>query len=225
MQKIFNELRLESGLLTRSEDVGIKIESNAGIRFNKINTNVLGERACCFGRSGIASGYYSTHFGRYGNASGDYSAHFGRYGVMFRYGQIGVSAGRFSVSGDCQRSTVLMRGATTDATPLVLTTPEDFFIEDEKAYALDVDIMARQDTGASHLFVKRQVMIERTGGVTALVGAVQTVGTDINVGSLGGVAITADDTNDRLQIEVTGKAAANIRWSADITIREIGYAD
>ena len=336
MQKILTELRLESGLLTKVADKGIKLEDNGGIRGNTINENALGANAVCFGQGGTASGYcstcsgmygtasggYSTHFGQGGTASGDFSTHFGMYGTasgnystcsgmygtasgsysthfgMYgtasgnysthfglegtasgdysacfgqsgtasgnysthfglegtasgdysacfgrdgtasggysthfglegtanRRSQVVISPGKFSANGDAQFSIFNMRVATTDDTQTTMVLPEHFFILDESTHAITIDIVCRQDTGASHAYFKRQVLIERTGGTTAIVGAVQTIGTDINASAYG-LAITADDTNDRLEIKVTGAAATNLRWHANLQISELSYAD
>jgi len=308
MQKILTELRLESGLLTKVADKGIKLEDNGGIRGNTINENALGANAVCFGQGGTASGYcstcsgmygtasggYSTHFGQGGTASGDFSTHFGMYGTasgnystcsgmygtasgsysthfgMYgtasgnysthfglegtasgdysacfgrdgtasggysthfglegtanRRSQVVISPGKFSANGDAQFSIFNMRVATTDDTQTTMVLPEHFIILDESTHAITIDIVCRQDTGASHAYFKRQVLIERTGGTTAIVGAVQTIGTDINASAYG-LAITADDTNDRLEIKVTGAAATNLRWHANLQISELSYAD
>lgn len=70
----------------------------------------------------------------------------------------------------------------------------------------------------------RQVLIYREGSTTSLIGSVQTIGADINPAGWGGVAITADDTNESLKIEVTGAASTNIRWTATVIASEAADA-
>jgi regulator of RNase E activity RraA len=69
----------------------------------------------------------------------------------------------------------------------------------------------------------RRVVIKNVGGTTALVGTVETVGTDIEDNASTDVAITADNTNDALQINVTGIAAETWRWVAVVEGLEIAY--
>ena len=78
----------------------------------------------------------------------------------------------------------------------------------------------KDDISAGGYFI-RQAIIKNSSGTTALVGSVQTVGTDINPSTLGGVTITADDANDALKLEVTGKAAETWNWKAATIVTEI----
>jgi hypothetical protein len=52
---------------------------------------------------------------------------------------------------------------------------------------------------------------------------VQTIGVDIETGSIGGIAITADDTNDSLLVTVTGMLDETIRWVCVIDALEVGH--
>jgi len=106
-----------------------------------------------------------------------------------------------------------------------LTDPERFVLQDEAAYACTVTVCARQNTGEDHAFFKRMALVQRTGGTVALVGSVQTIGTDINPGSLGGVSLGADDVNKSLKVQVTGAASHSIAWLVHIEALELRYAD
>jgi len=132
----------------------------------------------------------------------------------------------------------MQRRNTTDDTPTELTidgaTPaagNRFLLDDESTITALIQIVAREDTGGDQAEFTRKVMIERTGGTTALVGSVQTIGTDIgsNAGSPPAgwtVTILADDTNDSLTIDVVGGiATTNVRWLAAIQAVELEYAD
>jgi len=37
------------------------------------------------------------------------------------------------------------------------------------------------------------------------------------------VTLSADDTNEALSVNITGKAATNIRWVATVNLTEVGY--
>ena len=66
-------------------------------------------------------------------------------------------------------------------------------------------------------------MIKNVGGTTALVGTVSTVGTDVEDVAGWDVTITADNTNDALDIKVTGATSSTIRWVAVVQGLEIAY--
>jgi hypothetical protein len=69
----------------------------------------------------------------------------------------------------------------------------------------------------------RQVGIKNVGGTTSLVGTVNTIGTDEAAGT--SIAITADDTNDALQINVTGVTSETWRWVAVVYGVELAYGN
>jgi len=90
-----------------------------------------------------------------------------------------------------------------------------------KALALEVEIAAFQDDFTDGAYFKRQVMIGNNAGTTALIGAVQTVGTDIDTATLGGVTLAADDPNDALSLDVNGKAGEVWNWKARAIVIEV----
>jgi hypothetical protein len=87
----------------------------------------------------------------------------------------------------------------------------------------DVLISGIKSDGSAAACFKRKVAIKNVGGTTSLVGAVETIGTDIEDNALTDVTITADNTNDALQIDVTGIAAETWRWVAVVEGLEIAY--
>ncbi len=141
--------------------------------------------------------------------------------------------------GANQATRMTVRAATTGATgaeltadgnaPGTITMPGsgDAFtnrvpLADATTYAFTVTIAARQDTGANSALFKRMALLSRTSGTVSLVGAVGTLGTDINPDAWA-VALAPDDTNKCLKITVTGKAATNIHWVALVEAVEIRY--
>jgi len=134
--------------------------------------------------------------------------------------------------GKRQYTRTILFTDTKNATPTELTLTGSipaapasrFTIDTEKAYDFWVRIVARQDTGGAHAEFTRKLLIERTGGTTSQVGLTQTIGTDINSAGWT-VTLSANDTNDFLQISVTGAAATNIRWIAVVEAVEVYYAD
>jgi hypothetical protein len=66
-------------------------------------------------------------------------------------------------------------------------------------------------------------VIKNVGGTTSLVGSVETIGTDIEDNASTDVTVTADNTNDALDISVTGIAGETWRWLAVVDGLEIAY--
>jgi phage gp37-like protein len=118
-------------------------------------------------------------------------------------------------------NSVYWGGQTTNDTPLILnldaTATNRFTIAASTALAVDILLVARRsDTADKWLVARRFLGIRRNGSNgTSLIGTVQTLGTDQSDGSPSWTfALTADDTNEALQLEVTGAASETIQWRA-----------
>lgn len=116
-------------------------------------------------------------------------------------------------------SSVFWSGTTTNNTPTVLnlggTATNRFTIAANTAAMVDLNIIARRtDTVDKWFSSRRTVAIRRNNANgTAIIGSVQNVGTDQTEGSpTWSVAITADDTNEALQVEVTGATGETVSW-------------
>lgn len=96
-------------------------------------------------------------------------------------------------------------------------------ISSGRTYAVTVRVSARQQSGTNSAMYVRRCLIANNGGTTALVGSVQTEGTDIESNSTWNVTLAADNTNDSVQVLVTGAASANIRWGAQLEAVEVAY--
>lgn len=184
-----------------------------------------GESSHAEGTETIASGVYSHAEGAACEAVGNASHASGLQSNTRLTGQYSHSTGNFAGVGDCQYTRYILKGTTTDTSAHELTSPERFSVLDEHAYGYTATILARQDTGADHAMFKRMGIIQRTGGTVSEVGAEQTIGTDINPGSFGGVTIAADNTNKTINVSVTGLGSHNVRWMCILDVAEIGYAD
>ena len=133
-------------------------------------------------------------------------------------------SGRSTQSGEV----VLTRTTTNSATPAELfiddaTATRSFTLLAGQAYDCFIRIMGRRSDGAAHAVYWRRVLIQRTGATTSLPTAVQVIGTDFESDATWNVALTANDTNDRLAISVTGTASHTIAWTAHIIFNEISY--
>ena len=134
---------------------------------------------------------------------------------------IGLEASMSIRGGFATRTfqSVYWGGQTTNATPSILaidaTTGIRFTIAANTAIMADLFIIARRtDTVDKWFSSRRMVAIRRNNANgTAIIGSVQTIGTDQSEGSpTWSVAITADDTNEALQVEVTGAASETVQW-------------
>jgi hypothetical protein len=67
----------------------------------------------------------------------------------------------------------------------------------------------------------RKFAIRNRGGTTTLVGAVETIGTDVTAGT--SFSITADDTNDAINPSVIGVNGETWRWVAVVYGVELAY--
>jgi hypothetical protein len=118
-------------------------------------------------------------------------------------------------------SSLYWGGQTTDATPTILNldavATNRFTIAASTALAVDIMLVARRsDTQDKWLVARRFLGIRRDGSNnTSLIGSVQTLGVDQSDGSpTWSFTLTADDTNEALQLEVTGAASETIQWRA-----------
>jgi len=187
------------------------------------------------GYGATASGAVATAFGLQCTAAGQEAVAMGSYASAPLRGQRAFASNCFDTQGAGQESRFELSNSTTNATPteLFLGAPGSTAratVTANKTYEFLVRLTARRSGGSEQASWWRRGMITRDGANnTALVGSVQTIGTDI--GSNAGappagwaLAITADDTNESLKVEVTGAAATNIRWVAHVYMTEVLYA-
>lgn len=145
------------------------------------------------------------------------------------YGAGAWSAGKFAAAGDCQVMDIHARNTTSDATPTTLFldgaggSSRRILVPSGYAWCFTATTFGVDSTGAKAGHYIRKGMIANVGGVTALIGAITTVGTDTETDAGLDVTITADDTNDALNINVTGLAANNFRWTCHLEVQQLKY--
>jgi hypothetical protein len=143
-----------------------------------------------------------------------------------RYCQESTASGMFAAAGDAQTVRLRARIKTTDATPSTLMldgSAKRFTIPSGKIMFCDILVSGIKSDGSAAACYKRKVAIKNVGGTTSLVGTVEAIGTDIEDDVLTDVVITADNTNDALDISVTGIAGETWRWVAVVEGLEIAY--
>lgn len=162
-----------------------------------------------------------------GEATAVTSKSFGYYASATRYGMNANANGAFTsgVFGEAQRGEFVARNKTTDGTTAVTLfldgSSSRLTIPSGKILHATVRIVGSKSDGSAVAVYMRQVTIKNVGGTTSLVGTVNTLGTDEAAST--SIAITADNTNDALQIAVTGIASETWRWVAVVYGVELAY--
>jgi hypothetical protein len=148
----------------------------------------------------------------------------GRNSLANRFAMYAHASGQFAAKGDCQRVEFVLRNKTTTNSAVTLFLDgalTRLTIPSGKILHATVQIVGSKSDGTAVASYMRQVTIKNVGGTTSLVGTVNTIGTDEAAST--SIAITADDTNDALDIAVTGIASETWRWAATVFGIEIAY--
>jgi len=140
----------------------------------------------------------------------------------------------FAARGDVSTSTIRLWYQTANATPTELrtsnatstTTPTAFIgMGNDSTSIYDCDIVARNtatDTESKAWNLKFAIRRGASAANTALIGsATKTVVGEDTGTSTWDVSVTADTTNGRPNISVTGEAAKTIRWVAHIRLTKV----
>jgi hypothetical protein len=205
-----------------------------------VNTIAIGEsaRASAEGANAIgyrpnATNFYATALGQECTASGEDSLALGGY-LASATANNAVAIGRQTTANlramfsTRAFNSVYWGGQTTNATATILnldaTATNRMTIAANTALAVDILLVARRSDVADKWLVARRFLgIRRDGSNnTSLIGTVQTLGTDQSAGSpTWTFALTADDTNEALQLEVTGAASETVQWRATAFYRVV----
>ena len=157
-------------------------------------------------------------------ANGEAALSHGYLAIADRYSMRAHAAGRFSAAGDCQLVEFVLRNKTTTNSAVTLFldgSSARLTIPSGKILHATVHIVGSKSDGTAVASYMRQVTIKNVGGTTSLVGTVNTIGTDEAAST--SIAITANDTNDALDIAVTGITSETWRWAATVYGIEIAY--
>ena len=146
-----------------------------------------------------------------------------------RIGAIALNNGvYFAAEGDSQAGLFVLRSDTTDATAEAMTTnnataasTNQITIPTDSCIMFSGTIVAMQNGAADQGGWEIKGLLKNDGGTTTLVNSnVQTFAD----GNSWAVALSADNTNNALKVQVTGEASHNIRWVANIQTSEVTYA-
>lgn len=126
----------------------------------------------------------------------------------------------------------ILKRDTTDAASTELTTDggspsaatNRIAVATDTILAGTITITAKGQGNSKCFMALRQFTILNDGGSTTLVSS-STIGTDIMQGfATVSVALSANDTDECLKVDVTGEAVTNIRWVADVRFVKNIYA-
>ena len=181
-------------------------------------------RSYAIGNSNTASGDASGAMGDTCTASAKSALATGLQALASRYGQRSHAAGQFAAAGDAQAVKFVLRCKTTTnaAVEMMLDgSATRLTIISGKVLSGIVQILGMKSDGTVAATYLRQVAIKNVAGTTSLIGTVNTLGTD-ETGATS-LSITANDTNDAIDISPTGIAAQTWRWIATFDGVEIAY--
>jgi hypothetical protein len=166
--------------------------------------------------SGNANGMQS-HANTLGTAQADYSFASGLFCLAYLQGQKAFANGQFAVLGDAQTTFLILRNKTTDATPTQLFidgSSLQFSPPTNAGQLLRISIIGLSSDHTTIARFVREALITNSGGSNVVIADSQTVGTDVNPGSWGGISIGA--SSGALTVTATGAASTNINWLAKI---------
>jgi hypothetical protein len=171
------------------------------------------------GASTIGGGGYNLASEQYATIPGGFGAIANKYG-MFAYG-----SGNFANYGDNQSEVYVLANVTTDATPAILTanlsaavSSNTIAIESGACYTFEVKVIGK-DTSSGDVYSEILFgSIKNISGSTSGDKSRQYIYSDFTTAE---AIISVNDTDDRLDIEVTGEAATTIRWGATVTMRKV----
>lgn len=189
-------------------------------------TNVAsGNNAIALGYGCIASGQSDVTLGYSVVASGTWSVAMGRGSYTTKPAQLAFGYDASSYSNQ-QWSVIFLRGTTTDATPTVLATPGTATVPASVTWDFRVRLVARAAAGANHANFEINGLIARDqSNNTALIGTPTVTPLFASAGaSAWAVAVSANNTNESLEITVTGASATSIIWIARVDLVEVKYA-
>jgi hypothetical protein len=203
------------------------------------NSIAIGKNAKARATRGVAIGYSTDVFGSGGVAIGDncyvnqgYGVAMGNYArTHARYGAFIYANGYLADAGDAQTGIMVLRKATTDATPSALTSTggavlsvNQLVLTNESAITFTGTVVVREDAtdGDDYAGWEIKGVIMRQGQASDTTLGVGIVNSLYHTAGLANasVALSADTTNGALKVEATG-IAANLSWVATLNFSEV----
>lgn len=190
-------------------------------------------RAVSIGYNTDVNGYGGVAIGNdcyvnqgYGVAMGNYARTHARYGAFI------YANGYLADAGDAQTGVMVLRKATTDATPSAITSTggaasssNQLILTNESAITFTGTVVVREDAtdGDDYAGWEIKGVIMRQGQASDTTLGVGIVNKLYHTAGLANasVALSADTSNGALQVEATGIAATNLHWVATLNFSEV----
>lgn len=189
------------------------------------DTNETAEYCIVAGRgnSTTASSMYTHYIGFSGTAANGYYQFITGIDASGNMGGARThSSGKFSAKGDAQTSYALFGCQTTNATQTTMRTMNDFEnlspkVAPNQSVLFKIDIVARRTSTQTESAAYEIIgCIKNDAGTTALQGTI-TKNVIAEADSNWDVTAVANNTDDTLDIKVTGAAGKNINWLGKVT--------
>jgi len=199
-----------------------------------LNTASGNRSTVCGGGSNTSSAQSSTVGGGSNNqAGGTYSTvPGGLRAKATRHGELSHAAGFFNAVGDAQHTILVARRLTSDNTENALTlngsvpdvSTNLLVLPARTSWTFTIQISAynNNDNTAAGWNI-RGCIRRNASNITSMVGSNIVESWSESTMSNCVVSVTADDTNEALQINVTGLTGKNIRWVATVDISQVSY--
>jgi hypothetical protein len=138
---------------------------------------------------------------------------------------IGQNAGNFAADYDAQSRQLVLRNSTTDATETELFSDGSaarITIAAGRSYTYEVHVVGRRtDSGGNSASYHFRGGIKNIGGTTSFTGADAGVAENAyEDDATWACRVAANNTNDALQVHVTGAAGQTIQWVAFVRLTE-----
>jgi hypothetical protein len=189
-----------------------------------VNNNVAGIGSHASGTGNLVEGEASHAEGYYNAAYGPFSHAEGINAKTYLTGQHAKSSGFFSENGDSQYTNVILKGITSDVTPLTLSIDGNIgiLLEGNKMNTFRILVVAKKTDNSQGAAYELKGLIKKDANSvsTALIGSVTKTVIAESVSSWG-ANVTADTTTGSLKITVTGEASKTIRWVAFCEMVEV----
>ena len=209
------------------------LATNSGsIAISANNASCSGTNAVSIGSNTAASASSAIAIGLTADASGTSAIALGNGSKAREYGKVAFAAYSGFGNGLVQFGIMQVLGATTDATPKVLTannsaagTDDQLILQNNSAFAFTGTVVARQQAadGTASAAWKIEGLIRREANAASTTLVASTV-TAIDNTPGWTLALSADTTNGGLAVTATGAAATDIRWVAAVQTSEVTYA-
>lgn len=203
---------------------------NSTVAGGYTNTASAQDASVSGGSSNSASGSSSAIGGGTNNAASAPGSIIpgGQYAIADHHGQLSHAAGRFASAGDAQAFELILRRATTNATPAELFLDGASLratIPTNTTWVFSLLTVARDDQAATAESAAWKVegVISNDNGTTSLVTAVTSTTLADDTAGTWAHAVTADNANDALVVTVTGEAARNVRWVCHMRVVQVTY--